>query len=157
MQHRMKENPLGQTQIDALLAKAQVGVFATLNEGGAPYGIPVHYAHLNGKLYLHGLPQGQKIDNLMKDPRVCLTVYELGEYIIAKDGTPCDVNTAYESVIVLGNATMLENGPTKAEALLAIVKKYTPQLAAMEIPEKMIAGTGVIEITPTEITGKYYG
>lgn len=156
MQNRMKTHPLEKAQIDALLAKAEVATFATLNEDGAPYAIPVHFVHLDGKLYFHGLPVGQKISNFLRDDRVCLTVYDLAGYILGDDGEPCSVNTEYESVIVLGTAKLMEPSDAKNAALSAVVAKYTPQLAGKPIPEKMVNGTGVIEITPTEITGKYY-
>jgi hypothetical protein len=40
--------------------------------------------------------------------------------------------------------------------LQAIVEKYTPQLSHLDFPEKMMKATGIIEIEPIEITGKYY-
>ena len=44
----------------------------------------------------------------------------------------------------------------KLAALHAVVVKYTPQLAELELPEGMIRGTGVIAVKIDEITGKYY-
>ncbi len=44
----------------------------------------------------------------------------------------------------------------KEKILHAIVAKYTPQLSHLSFPEKMMKATGIIEIEPVEITGKYY-
>ncbi len=156
MQNRMKTHGLPQEEIAKLLQNAEVAVFTTLNEDGYPYGIPVHFAYLNGKVYLHGLPIGQKNTNIEKDSRVCITVYNLGGYILPEGDEPCSTNTAYESVVMLGNAAMVQDIEVKRSALSAIVQKFTPGLSAANMPEGAIKGTGVIEITPVEVTGKYY-
>ena len=69
---------------------------------------------------------------------------------------PCDVNTRYESVVVRGTAALLEDDGHKREILSLIVAKYTPQLSHRPLPQGMVHGTAVIEITPSAVTGKYY-
>lgn len=157
MQHRMKEHPLTREQIAALLDRAPVGSLATLGPDGAPYGVPVHFARLEDKLYIHGLPAGDKVENVARDGRVCLTVWEMEGYILPENEVPCDVNTVYKSVVVKGTACLLEPGEEKEKALLAIVKKLTPQLAGNAMPPAVVKGTAVIRVTPAEVTGKYYG
>ena len=44
----------------------------------------------------------------------------------------------------------------KTAILRRIVEKYTPALKDRPLPEAMVAGTAVIEVTPSAITGKYY-
>lgn len=156
MQNRMKTHPLSQEQIQALLEKSPTGALSTLGPDGAPYAVPVHFAVLDGALYFHGLPAGQKLDNLKADRRVCLTVWEMEGLLLDRSGTPCDTNTAYESVVVQGTAALVEEPEDKARALNAIVGKYTPHLAGQALPENMVRGTAVVKITPTAITGKYY-
>ena len=157
MQNRMKENPLSATQIVELLQNCQVGTISTLMEDGRPYSVPIHFALYNNKLYLHGLPRGQKIDNIKKDNRVCFETFEMAANLLDDVDTACEVNTVYRSVVILGTAAILENYNEKEAALNAIVQKYTPRFAGKKLPENMINGTAVIEITPTETTGKYYG
>lgn len=70
--------------------------------------------------------------------------------------SPCDVNISFRSVIILGTAKIIEERELKEEILHAVVAKYTPQLLHLSFPENMIKATGIIEITPVEITGKYY-
>lgn len=157
MQKRMREHPLTQEEIRTLLEKAPVASLSTVGEDGAPYAVPVHFALLEGKVYVHGLPAGEKVENLRRDGRVCLTAWEMEGLLLPEDGGPCNVNTAYHSVVVKGTAALLEPGEEKAHALAAIVAKYTPQLSGNPIPQGAINGTGVIAITPSEVTGKYYG
>ena len=72
-------------------------------------------------------------------------------------GKPCGTNTCYQSVILVGTARELNDDAAKSAALAAIVAKYTPELADKPLPEQSVAKTAVIELTPTAITGKYYG
>lgn len=50
----------------ALLGRGQVGVLSTSGADGAPYGVPVHYLWQDGKLWFHGLPAGEKLENIAR-------------------------------------------------------------------------------------------
>ncbi len=156
MQHRMKTHPLAKEKIDNLLRSTSTGSLATLNHDGSPYVTPVHFLYHDGAIYIHGLPKGQKIDNIQADPRVSLTVYEMATLLLDPAENPCDTNTKYESVIIAGRATILDDMETKKEILIGIVKKYTPHLAGKVLPENMVKGTAVIKIEIQALTGKYY-
>lgn len=157
MQHRMKTHMLTREQIDQLLIRAATGSLATLGGDGAPYVTPVHYLYHRGAIYLHGLPKGRKIDNIKADSRVSMTVYEMEGLLLPSDGDPCDVNTKYQSVILAGKASLVEDIEHKRAVLTELVKKYTPHLAGIAPPENMLKGTAVIQIEILVITGKYYG
>ena len=111
---------------------------------------------LDGAIYFHGLPAGQKLDNLKADPRVCFSVYEMRAFLLDPDGKPCDTNTAYVSAVVRGTARLLDIQEEKRRVLSAIVAKYTPQLAGRELPSNMVKGTAVVQIIIEKMTGKYY-
>ena len=154
MQARMKEHPLNAEQINSLLDAVEVGHLATLGENGFPYVTPVHFVRMNGRVYFHGLAAGQKLINLRADSRVCFEVTGPHQFIQAD--TPCDTNTAYQSVIITGHAAVVEDPAVKTAALDAVVGKYTPQHAGAAYPPNMLKMTAVVEITISEITGKYY-
>ena len=154
MQGRMKEHPLTTEEINALLDKAKVGHLGSLNADGTPYVTPVHFYYNDNTFYIHGLNQGQKIDNILRTPNVCFEVSEMLGLIL--DDAACDVNTSYNSVIAQGCATLVEDTDEKTDALQNIVGKYTPQLKGQVFPDKMLKATGVIKVTAKEITGKYY-
>lgn len=156
MQHRMKTHPLTEEQINHLLARTATASLATLNGDGSPYVTPVHYVNLNNTIYVHGLPKGQKIDNIKADPRVSMAMYEMDSLLLDPDGKPCDTNTKYQSAILSGVATLVDDMEQKKEILLQIIKKYTPELAAHSLPENMVNGTAVIQIKIEDMTGKYY-
>jgi len=155
MQGRMKQHQLSKAEINDVLENGQTGRIATHNENGYPYIVPVHYIVQDEKIYIHGLIKGQKISNLTRNNKVGFEVDEMGA-IIPDNEKPCDTNTAFRSVIISGTARMITDRPAKENILKLIVEKYTPQLSHLSFPEKMIQATGIIEIQPVEITGKYY-
>ena len=155
MQGRMKQYQLSEEEINDVLKMAKVGRIATHNTNEYPYIVPVHFVVLQDKIYIHGLIKGQKISNLTNNNKVGFEVDEMG-VVIPDNENVCDTNTAFRSVIILGAAKMIEDRVLKEEVLHTVVTKYTPQLSHLEFPEKMMKATGIIEITPIEITGKYY-
>jgi hypothetical protein len=156
MQNRMKLHMLSDQEIERLLTESQVGRIASVDPEGYPYVVPVHFVYLNERIYFHGLPKGQKLDYISKNPKVGFEVDEMLSLISQGIEEPCDINTEYNSVIVRGNAEILTDIEYKKEVLLKIVEKYTPQLSGKDIHENMLKGTAVIEITIEELTGKYY-
>ena len=157
MQERMQKYQLTEAEITALLESASSGVLATINSDGSPYAMPIQFVYQGGKLYFHGRAAGQKLDNLRADARVSFTAYQEQGLQRSPLGKPCGTNTCYQSVIIAGTARELGDGAAKSAALAAIVAKYTPELADKPLPEQSVAKTAVIELTPTSITGKYYG
>lgn len=157
MQHRMKTYPLSPDQIDRLLVRALTGSLATINGDGSPYVTPVHYVYLDNSIYVHCLPKGTRLDNLKADPRVCLTIYEMDGLLLDPEGKPCDTNTKYQSIIISGEAALLDDVERKRDILAEIVRKYTPQLNSAALPDNMVKGTAVIRIQARSVTGKYYG
>ncbi len=154
MQYRMKKHQLTEEQITELLKKEQVGHIATINEDGYPYVVPVHFIYYDEKIYIHGLRKGQKISNLLANEKVSFETYSLKGLIL--DDAPCDVNTEYESVVILGIAGIVEDDDLRETVLNKIVEKYTPQLAGIKFPDNVLRTTGIIEVVIQECTGKYY-
>ena len=154
MQKRMKEHPLPEEEITSLLGSEAVGRLATLGVDGYPYVIPVHYAFLDGHIYIHGLAAGEKLENINKNPLVGFEVDSMGS-LIHGDG-PCNTNTEFKSVIIRGKAALVEERDEKAAALDAIVAKYAAQHSGSPYPDSMMKMTAVIRITVDSCTGKQY-
>ena len=123
MQHRMRDYPLSLGEIQKFLAESQAGTVATVGPDGVPYCVPVHFVYVDGAVYFHGLPAGQKLDYIRADPKVCFTVYELHQLLMDLEERPCFTDTAYTSVVIQGKAALLTDLVEKERALMAIVQK----------------------------------
>ncbi len=153
MEPRMKKYGLTKIDSELLLIRSETGVIATLNNDGSPYALPVNYIYLEGKIYIHGRAKGQKISNIMKDPRCSFTVFNEKGYNYEGE-TACDTETDFESVVVQGTARILEDHEMKSIVLRAIADKYGRE--GVEMPMERVAATGVIEVTTLSMTGKYH-
>lgn len=155
MQYRMQHFQLTKEEIDAFLQRADIGHFGTICEDGYPYVIAMHFVYYNENIYMHGLPKGQKIDNINSSSKAC---FEVDELLGLEPGekNACDTEAIYNSVVLTGAAQILTDIEYKREVLNRIVEKYTPHFTGGELPENMVKGTAVIEIKVEKCTGKYH-
>ncbi len=127
------------------LSKMKIGTLSTLDSDGSPYAVPINFIVLDGAIYFHGKNQGTKVSNLSKDSRCCLTAFNLDDY--EKTGEDaCDIFANYESVVVKGKATSIEDPDDKMALLRVLVDTLLPARAKDAIGEKMVDVTGVFRI-----------
>lgn len=157
MQNRMKMHPLDEGKINSLLHRAKTCNLATIDPDGTPYCTPIHFIYCGDAIYFHGLPKGQKLENITRNSKVGVSIYEMEGLLLDEEGKPCDTNTKYESVIISGNAKPVLDHEEKRNILKKIIEKYTPDLTNKELPDNMVKGTAVMRIDITRLTGKYYG
>lgn len=155
MQARMKKYPLSESKVQHILESEQVGRLATVGENGCPYITPVHFVLMQGDIYIHGLSAGEKLRNIAANSLVGFEVEKMIS-IIHDEEKPCGTNTEYESVIIRGSASVVEDPDVKISVLDAIVKKYTPQHMGRTYPQNALKMTGVIKLEIQSCTGKYY-
>ncbi len=152
----MKTHQLTQEQIESLLQELEIGTLALINEDGSPYAVPMHFVWYEGAFYFHGLKAGKKINNIKNNPKACFNTYRMGEFQLPESCLPCDTNTTYQSVTASGTISLIDDLDCKRRVLNAIVDKFTPSFSGTVLPGNMVRGTAVIELKPTEITGKYW-
>jgi len=150
-QMRRKDRQLTNEEATMILEKCQYGVLSTISEDGTPYGVPVSYALVDGKVCFHcAKGKGHKFENLMYCDAVSFTV--IGETEVL----PSDFGTKYESAIAFGKAVKLEEGEEKQKALEGLIDKYSSDFrpAGLEYIAKAGMATDVFVIEPERITGK---
>ena len=157
MKRRMKSRPLSGAQAARLLEEAETGSLATLNADGTPYITPVHFVFREGCVYIHGLPAGQKLENIRRSPAVCFSVWRTDGLLPDPKESPCNTSTRYQSVTIQGRASLVAGDREKARILRDLVEKYTPQLWDRALPEAMVRRTAVLRVEPDCITGKCGG
>lgn len=154
MEHKMhKANR--QLSAEETLTLLKTGHHATLSvngDDGYPYATPINYVVVDDKVYMHSAQYGYKIECLERDAKCCFSA------IISTKIIPSKITAAFESVIITGKITFLEEGEEKQTALEAFVT----QLCAgyEDVGFKMIRGiskkTALLRLDPIEMTGKAY-
>lgn len=150
---KAKKEIKDKTQIDEILADARVGRLGTMGKDGYPVIKPLNFVHTGKHIYFHGAGEGEKIEDILRDNRVCFEVDVPIRYVKAK-GDPCRAFFHYRSVILKGRAEIIADPKEKRMALKALMEKYQPEGGYDDFPKEKLAITAVIRIAIEAMTGK---
>ena len=118
-----------------------------------PYIVPLNFGYQDNCLYFHSFPQGQKIDFLKRNDRVCFEIDVDCQLIKAEK--PCDWGMRYRSVIGFGQAFFVEDEEEKRKAMDIIMGHYSSD--PHEYPESVLKAVVVIKVEIESLTGKKLG
>lgn len=136
-----------------LLNTCHVGRLGTVTRDGYPMVKPLNFAYEDGKIYFHTAMQGEKIDDIRRDNRVCFEA-DLPIALVKSTGSPCRAEYLYQSVIMKGRAHLVEDPSERLHGLRLLLGKYQPEGGYGEFPEDKLKITGVVRIDIEAMTGK---
>jgi len=142
-----------QGTIKALLDQSHVGRVATINRKGYPVIKPVNYVYWDGKIYFHSSLKGEKMSDIRRGSPVCFEVDQSIAYVPAR-GPACKASFYYRSILIKGEAALVNPRGKRREILEKLMEKYQPEGGYGEIEEGILQKTAVIEISVKEMTGK---
>ena len=113
-------------EITEILDKSLV-VHIGMIDGDEPYVVPLNYGYTMeaGKLalYVHGAPEGRKIDVMRANPKV---FFEMNCDVQPFEGNlACQYGTSYACLMGKGSATVLEDIEEKKKGLSVLMKSKT--------------------------------
>ncbi len=121
---------------------------------GMPYVVPLSYGFeldAQGKLtlYLHAASEGEKLDILRKNDKVCFSIDTLVQNVPVDDSW----TAKYRSVIGRGSVIFVEDAAEKQRALQAIVRQagFEPK---GDMPAQTVEHTCVMRVDVAEYTAK---
>jgi nitroimidazol reductase NimA-like FMN-containing flavoprotein (pyridoxamine 5'-phosphate oxidase superfamily) len=91
---------------------------------GRPFVIPTGYARMAEKLFIHGSQASRMLRTVGWGIDVCLTVTLIDGLVLARSAFHHSMN--YRSVVVFGNARVVDNPEEKLEALRALSDHMIP-------------------------------
>jgi nitroimidazol reductase NimA-like FMN-containing flavoprotein (pyridoxamine 5'-phosphate oxidase superfamily) len=148
---KKKERRMTFRDSEKLLRTAAVGHLGTC-WNKEPYVVPLNFVYYDGKICFHGAKRGRKLSSLAKNPRVC---FEVDQFIGIKQGVkPCSFSTYYRSVIVSGQARLIEKSEEKAQVLRKLVQKYAENPVNLAFGKDELESVDVVEVTVRRISGK---
>ncbi|MGI8548139.1 MAG: pyridoxamine 5'-phosphate oxidase family protein [Gemmatimonadaceae bacterium] len=132
-----------------ILTRQRMCVLATA-DGDQPYAVPVFYGFDGATVYL-GIAEGRKSQVLDMNPRLCVTIAEVG---------PGD---SWRSVLVIGRAEWIEDGPERTEAIRVMMehnrrpeRQIKTGASAAASPQRHRRGR-MLRIADAQITGRAKG
>ncbi len=136
-----------------LLADCHVGRLGTNGLDGYPMVKPLNFAYSDGRIFFHSAREGEKIEDITRDNRVCFEA-DLPIALVKAAENPCGAEYLYRSVIINGRATVVEDEAERIHGLKLLMDKYQPEGGFGPFPEDKFKLTAVIRIDIEEMTGK---
>lgn len=134
----------------AVADQCEYAVMAVTLPGGGPYCIPLSIAREGEYIYYHCAHEGQKVDALKADGRVCITC--VGHTQRMEN----EFTTEFESAVIFGTAEEVTEESEIIDALRLICQRHTPlnMDAFEEAVRASLARTAVWKIKIEDIKGK---
>jgi hypothetical protein len=139
--------------VEAILRECRVGRLGTVRADGYPMVKPLSFVYLDGRIYFHSAREGEKMEDMARDDRVCFEV-DVPVTFVKAAGDPCGAGCLYRSVIVRGRARVVEERDERLKALKGLMEKYQPEGGYGAFAEEKLAITAVVRIDVIEMTGK---
>ncbi len=105
-----------------ILNRNTSGVLAVWGDDDYPYTVPLSYVYDSNKIYFHTAKSGHKLDAITRCTKVSFCVIDKDE-VIQEEYT-----SYFRSVIVFGNAKLLEEDSEKQKAIEMLAAKYSPDM-----------------------------
>lgn len=155
------------------LDEQTVGRVATIDEQGFPQIIPMNFVYVKnglidtladnrniGAIYMHSHPFGEKIENIKRNSKVGFEVDSYVCFLPSYFFHPSDASqadTLYISIVIKGNASIVQDPYEKANALNALMNKYQKEggFAPLLPNMRSVREVTVLKVLPKQIRGKY--
>ncbi len=135
------------------LKECHVGRLGTITRDGYPMVKPLNFVYHDGKIYFHSAKEGEKIEDIRRDEKVCFEV-DLPIALVKSGENPCGAEYLYRSVIAKGKASIVQDEVERISALRMLMEKYQPEGGYFDFPSEKLAITCVVRIDVQEMTGK---
>ena len=147
-------------KIIKFLDEESTGRISSIDKDGFPQIIPMNFVFLDNSVYMHSHIRGEKIENIKRNSKVGFEVDRNLEFLPSYFSDPDDASladTLYISVVIKGEAILVEDKKEKVLALNGLMEKYQPEGRYTPMREDMdvLDATAVIKVTPKEMNGKY--
>ena len=151
---KMNKKITDRSVISDLLNGCHVGRLATVGRDGRPMVKPLNFAYCNGHIYFHCALEGEKLDDIRRDNRVCFETDLPIAYVKGTAANPCRAEYMYRSIIAPGRAYLVEDREERLLALASLMGKYQPDGDFGPFPEEKLALTCIVRIDIEDISGK---
>ena len=147
-------------KIIKFLDEESTGRISSIDKDGFPQIIPMNFVFLDNSVYMHSHIRGEKIENIKRNSKVGFEIDRNLEFLPSYFSDPDDASladTLYISVVIKGEAILVEDKKEKVLALNGLMEKYQPEgrYTPMRDDMDVLDATAVIKVTPKEMNGKY--
>lgn len=148
---RRKDRALEREETMQLLERGEYGILSLTDATGWPYAVPLSYVLLDGYIYFHSAYAGHKMEALAAGKRASFVVVGETQPVYVKD-----FSTYYESAMVFGLISLVDDEGEKRRSLLALARKYLPEHMdkADSSIDHSFSRTAVLRLSLDRVSGK---
>jgi len=119
-----------------------------------PYVIPMNFGYRDNYIYLHSAGEGQKLDILRNNAKVCIEFDVDVELVQSQEA--CNTEMKYNSVLAFGKAVILKDIAEKKKVLDIIMHHYYDHNSpsVFHYSEDALGKVIIIKVKVEKITGK---
>lgn len=151
---KIKKRITDMTVMTSLLNTSPVGRLGTVSRDGWPNIKPLNFAYNDWRIYFHCALEGEKMEEIRRDPRVCFEIDLPIGFVKGNQENPCRASYLYRSIIIRGRAAIVEDPAEKQRGLDLLMAKYQPGGGYGAYPEDKLGITAVVRIEIDDISGK---
>lgn len=122
-----------------------------LSDGERPYIVAMNYGHRKNLIYLHSALEGEKIEIMKRNNRVCIEICDSAE--IRESDKACSYGTSFRSIHCHGRIHFLSDPLQKKEGLSVIMKQHTGR-ADWDFSKAALEAVAVLKVEIEGMTGK---
>lgn len=137
-----------------ILDSCHTGRLGTVGADGWPMVKPLNFVYHDGRIYFHCAMEGEKLDDIRRDNRVCFEVDLPIAYVKGTRENPCRAEYLYRSLIARGRAAIVTERRERLLALDLLMGKYQPEEEFGPYPEEKLALTCIVRIDIEDLSGK---
>ena len=143
------------------LDSERIGRISTIDMDGFSFIAPMNFVYMEGAIYIHGFPRGEKYSNIEKNPKCGFEVDRelafLPSYFFEPPADASLTDTLYISIVIKGTAEQVTDTAEKSRALNALMEKNQTEGRYDSLAPDMasVHRVRLLKIIPRIMTGKY--
>jgi len=129
--------------------------YLAMSDDDTPYVLPMNFALEGDYVILHSAQSGRMWGTIQKNPKVCIN-WTLGEELAWQDvRVGCSYRVKSKSVIVEGEAVIINDYNEKYRLLEILMKQYSSR--DFKFGKPSVKNVGIIRVKINEISAKEFG
>lgn len=123
-----------QEKIKEIIKECNICFLGVADTDGTPYVLPMNFGYKEGVVYLHSAPEGQVIEIVNKNNKVCVTFCTDSKIVAQHPQVACSYRMKSKSVIVWGEVEFVDDITEKEEALNILMSHYSDAEFTYSLP-----------------------
>ena len=149
------------SEFHQIASAANIGYLGILTQDGYPRVVPINFATIGDRVYLHGASNGEKYEAFASGQKVTFSVdlpYAMIPSYWQDAEQACRATQFFKSVLIRGRGAIVSDVDERAAALQTLMKKHQAEggfrqiTASQKLYHKSLAGVTVFRIDPDRIT-----